>query len=74
MGNQSTGMIAYFRAQPGMSTKALIEAAHDEMKKLKISFLPLLFFKILGLLYRTPILLPSSTSWIIEDVLTSFHG
>jgi hypothetical protein len=74
MGNQSTGMIAYFRSEPGMSTRSLIEAAHDEMKKLKTSFLPRIFFSVLEFVYRAPILFPSSTSWFIEDMLTSFHG
>jgi hypothetical protein len=67
-------MIAYFRATPGMSTRALIEAAHDEMKKLKTTFLPRIFFHFIGLIYRMPIVFPSATSWFIEDLLTSFHG
>jgi hypothetical protein len=74
MGNQSTGMIAYFHAEPGMSTHALIHAAHDEMQNLKTSFFPRLFFTILDFVLRVPIVFPSSTSWFIEDVLTSFHG
>jgi hypothetical protein len=74
LGNQSTGMIAYFRAMPDMSTHALIQGAHDEMLKLKTAFLPRIFFYVLGLIYRTPIMFPSSTGWFIEDLLTSFHG
>jgi hypothetical protein len=74
MGNQSTGMIAYFKAKPNMTTRQLLESAHDEMLKLKTSFLPRVFFTILDFIYRTPILFPSSTSWFIEDLLTSFHG
>ncbi|EIN09069.1 hypothetical protein PUNSTDRAFT_120513 [Punctularia strigosozonata HHB-11173 SS5] len=76
MGNFTSGMIAYFRHHRGRaSTQVLIDAAHDEMRKLKTSFWPRVCFKLLAWAYRAPVLFPApSRLKLVDAALESVHG